>query len=396
VRVLSCHVHYRQAGGEDIVFSTEIDILRRAGIEVSTLELWSADLDALPLREKRRLALRYENHDYGRDLVRAAIREHRPDVVHFHNVYPLIGPGAIVEAEECGRATIQTLHNYRLSCLAGTHLRQGLICERCLPCHFGPGVIHGCYRSSRFQSLLVRRASTRQWRNFVKRGIPTFWLALTPFMKERYVRYGAPAARIMVKTNSVSPGSPVPHAERAGVFCGGRLSPEKGILQLMEAWPADGPLLSVAGAGPLEQEVRRLIRANVRFLGELSHDDMLAAMRNALVVVMPSIWPEPLGLVAIEAFAEGTPVVAFEGWSLGSVVKQLSPRCVVPFHHFDELAGRAIEIAGSREWEELSVTSVALWKATYSHSANETALVRAYEAALAASTSRRTGAGRLR
>jgi glycosyltransferase involved in cell wall biosynthesis len=383
MRVLVCHVRYRERGGEDAVFETEMGILRDAGVDVETLDLRSADLDGVPVTQRVRIALGYPDHHWGRALVAEAVERSRPDVVHFHNVYPLLGPGAIREAAHRGCATVQTLHNYRLSCLAGTHLRDGAICELCRPGHFAQGVRHACYRGSHWQSALVRRATTRQWANFIGGDTPLLWLALTQYMRTHYTNLGAPSDRVVVKPNSVAAGEPQDRAGRGGVFCGGRLSPEKGIVQLMDIWPANGPTLTVAGAGPLEAEVRAAARGNVRFVGRLEPQAMRAALRDALVVAMPSVWPEPLPLVALEAFAEGTPVVAFEGWSLGSVVKELSPTCVVHFHDFAGLAQRAIELTAAAEWADLSERSLEMWNRTYSHPQNRKALLGAYEQAVA-------------
>ncbi len=382
MRVLVCHVRYRLAGGEDAVFETEIAILRDAGLDVATLDLSSADLDGLPLSARVRIALDYPSHAWGQTLIRDAIAEHRPDLVHFHNIYPLLGPGAIREADALGCATVQTLHNYRLSCLAGTHLLRGEICQRCVPQHYGHGMAHGCYRKSRLQSVLVSGATTRQWTQFVDDGIPNRWLALTRFMRDHFIGFGAPPERVLVKANSVAKGQPDGRERRSGVFCGGRLSPEKGIVEFMRVWPSDAPTLTIAGGGPLEGEVRASAGPNIRFLGAVSHETMVAEIRKALVVAMPSIWPEPLPLIALEAFAEGTPVVAFQGWSLGSVVFDLSRDCVVEFHDFRKLAQKALEICSVPWWDRLSVRCVDLWEGTYSPHMNASALLTAYGAAL--------------
>jgi len=208
------------------------------------------------------------------------------------------------------------------------------------------------------------------------------WLALTTFMREQFIKFGAPADRIVVKANSVQRGEPDARP-REGVFWGGRLSPEKGILQLMRAWPADGPVLTVAGGGPLEPQVHELVRGNVRYLGHLPLRDMRRALRSAAVVAMPSISPEPLPLVALEAFAEGTPVVSFEGWSLGAVVSELSPRCVLPLHDFAGLAHRAAEISEAPDWDDLNASAAQLWERRYSHPVNVASLRSIYRAAIA-------------
>jgi glycosyltransferase involved in cell wall biosynthesis len=382
MRALVCHVRYSQPGGEDSVFRAETALLRDGGLTVDTLDLSSDDFRSYPVARRARMALTYEHHEWGRRLIREAIVRHRPDVVHFHNLYPTLGPAAIVEADHLGCATVQTLHNYRLSCLNGLHVREGRFCADCSPGRFAAGVSHGCYRGSRVQSLLTAHATAHQWRSFVTERAPTLWLALTPFMKQVYVECGAPAGRVVVKANSVIIGKPGSQ-ERDGVLCAGRLSPEKGILALMRTWPADGPVLTVAGAGPLEPAARGAVRRNVRFLGRLDPDDVRAALRAARALVMPSIWPEGLPLIALEAFAEGTPVVSFDRWAVGEVVREVSPRCVVPYPEFVSLATRAADVAAAADWQTLSERCVSLWRTKYGDDVNRVSLTEAYELALA-------------
>ena len=383
MRVLVCHVHYAQPGGEDAVFRTEVGLLREAGVQVSTLELHSNDLHAIPIQQRARMALTYSDHACGRRLIRQAVKWHRPEVVHFHNIYPLLGPGAIAEADRLGCATLQTLHNFRLSCLTGRYVRKDDVCHLCSPGRFVPGVRHGCYRNSRLQGIPLARATTRQWQNFVYRHVPTYWLAL-PYMRRFYIQLGAPPERIAVKASSVDAGEPSDRHDRRGVFCGGRLSAEKGILQLMRAWPEDAPLLSVAGDGPLLNEVQASVKRNVRYLGLLDHRELRAALREALVVVMPSVWPEPLPLVTLAALAEGTPVAAFDCGSLGDLARELSPQCAVALGDFPELTRQASRLATSGDWQGLSERCVRLWRDGYSHPVNLRSLLSAYTAALAA------------
>jgi len=221
----------------------------------------------------------------------------------------------------------------------------------------------------------------RQWKQFVVERTPLLWLALTEVMRRQFVAQGAPSQQVTVKANSVEEGRPQA-CPRRGVFWGGRLSPEKGIVPFLRVWPADGPVLTVAGSGPLEGEIRAATRDNIRFVGRLTRQEMRAALRGAAVVAMPSVSPEPLPLVALEAFAEGTPVVSFAGWSLGAVVSELSERCVLPQHDFAGLARRAAELCAAPDWEQLSDAAVGLWSRRYSHPVNVASLGRIYAAAL--------------
>jgi len=112
----------------------------------------------------------------------------------------------------------------------------------------------------------------------------------------------------------------------------GRVTPEKGIVEAIEIALASGRHLKIAakvGPTPHEQDYNRdvfepaLKRAGsaVEFVGELSGDDRDELMAHAHAVLMPGSWPEPFGLVAIEALACGAPVLARRVGGLDEIIR---------------------------------------------------------------------------
>jgi glycosyltransferase involved in cell wall biosynthesis len=105
----------------------------------------------------------------------------------------------------------------------------------------------------------------------------------------------------------------------------GRLSPEKGVKQLLTAWRkvrAANARLVIAGTGPEEEQMRSLARdlpaVDFRgFVDRSQHDDLWA---KAKFLIVPSIWQEPFGLVALEALARGRPLVASNFGALPEIV----------------------------------------------------------------------------
>jgi glycosyltransferase involved in cell wall biosynthesis len=253
----------------------------------------------------------------GARAVAAAAEQFQPDVVHFHNTFPLISPAAYQAAREHGAAVVQSLHNYRLICPAATCFRDGHICTECvghaLPI---PSVVHGCYRASRVQTLpvagLVGVHNLRgTWRTAVDR-----YIALSGAQRDLLVAGGLPAERIDVKPNAadgICAGVPV-HERPPGVLFVGRLTAEKGVHTLLAAWRDHmrGVPLRIIGTGPLEQLVSAAAAANcdMEWLGFQPRERTLQEMRSARLVLVPSTWIEPFGLTVVEAFGSGTPVVA--------------------------------------------------------------------------------------
>jgi glycosyltransferase involved in cell wall biosynthesis len=161
-------------------------------------------------------------------------------------------------------------------------------------------------------SLAVHRPT---WRSVER------YIALTSAIAEHLRDYGIPDDRIVVKPNSV-PDPGLPNEAGEGFLFIGRLSAEKGLRLLLDAWRRhpDGALgrLAIAGDG----EERRLAaraavdRADIEYLGPLSRDAVQAALREAAVVVVPSTWHDVLPTVVIEALANARPVL---GTALGGI-----------------------------------------------------------------------------
>jgi glycosyltransferase involved in cell wall biosynthesis len=381
LRVLVAHVKYLQPGGEDSVFRSEVRLLRASGVEVTSLELASEELDRIAPLQRLEMGLRYRDHRYGRRLIRRGIDHLEPDVVHFHNLMPLLGPGAMLEADAAGCATVQTLHNYRLSCLAGTHVLNGRPCTLCRPGHYLAGVRNRCYRESLALSLLAADATRAQWNNLVHRGVPTIAITLNQYMKDQFVDAGGAPDRLVVKPNSVDAraGEPLP---RSGVLAAGRLSPEKGIVDLMSVWPADAPKLRVAGSGPLESEVRGLAHGNIEYVGQLPRAEVRRMMRGARVVVVPALSPAPDTLTALESLAEGTPLVAFDAGPMGEIAAEIQPGCSVRLGDFKALARAACDLDASPEWGDVARRCVRLHEGRYSNAVNISLLQKVYERAV--------------
>jgi glycosyltransferase involved in cell wall biosynthesis len=322
MNVLVVHNRYAFAGGEDEACATEIELLRRFGHQVTT---YTQDNRTIGRSQRFSAGVRavWSGQDYR--AIRQLIAQHRIELVSVHNFFPLVSPSAYYAAHAASIPVVQTLHNYRLLCPAATFLRDGKICEDCLgKAAPWPAVIHRCYRDSVIQTasvagMIVSHKVMGTWRKAVDR-----YIALTPFMREKFIAGGFPAERIVVKPNSVADtGVGSGHADH--FFFAGRLTAEKGIHVLLAAWAMTHTRrrLRIAGTGPDEMNLRACTThlANVEFLGQISGERMRAEIGAAAAVVFPSIWYEGLSRVVTEAFAKGTPVIASALDPISSIVK---------------------------------------------------------------------------
>lgn len=385
MKILIAHVRYRLRGGEDVVVDSEAALLREAGHEVALVDPSSIAFDSLPLGTRLEVGLRAGDHRYGRVLISRAILAHCPDVVHFHNLYPLLGPGAIAEAARLGCATVQTLHNYRLSCVAGTHYRDGAVCEECSPGRHVRGVRYGCYRQSRVETWWMARALDAQFAGLVARKFPHVVVCLTEFMRDRLLSLGVPRESLIVKPNSVPPSTRrVPFERRNGAVYVGRLSREKGVRELVCAWPGDAPPLVVIGTGPLEAELRKIAGSNVALTGALSPAEVRTALSASRVAVIPSTCFEGLPTVALESFAEMTPVVGFGGGALGPLLVEQGPETVAGYLDWVSLVESSVRIctASRQKWNEWSEAAYSLYEAHFTERTNLASLESIYSLAI--------------
>lgn len=309
MRILIVHERYRLRGGEDVAVEAESALLARAGIEVASHVLDHRDIRG---EGSLSLALGAIWSPAGQRAVAAAIADSRPDLMHVHNFFPLLSPAIYEGARAAGIPVVQTLHNYRLLCPNGLLLREGRPCEDCRDRLVKwPGVLHRCYRGSRGASAAAAAmAGLHRLRGTWTSRIDRF-LALTPFARDRFVAGGLPADRITVSPVALPDPGPAPWDDgRQGALYVGRLSPEKGLDTLLEAWAGIDQRLTIVGDGPLRTDLARRAPTNVAVAGPLDPNGVAAAMAGAALLVFPSLAYENFPLVVVEAMARRLPVLA--------------------------------------------------------------------------------------
>lgn len=358
--VAIAHNYYQQAGGEDQVFASEAALLERNGHRVIRYEEDNARI------ADRSPAVTAIDAIWSTNSARSLtelIRREKPDLVHFHNTFPLISPAAHYAVHREGLPVVQTLHNFRLLCPGATLFRNGAVCEDCIrQFSLRPAMLHKCYRGSRpataaVATMLTVHRAARTWKRKVN-----VYIALSEFARRKFIQGGLPASRIMVKPNFVSPDPGMGTGSGGYALFAGRLSAEKGIAVLTSAWRelADIPLV-VAGDGPL---AGTKWPAGVNWIGRQSREKILELMRDARVLIFPSEWYEGAPMAIIEAFACGLPVIASDLGSMAEMVAHertgllfnpgdaadLASKVRWVFEHPDAMP--AMRAAARREFEE--------------------------------------------
>ena len=325
MKVLVAHNSYASSApsGENLAVTAEVEGLKAAGVTVVPYFRSSDEIAGMRPLQRAGLAVRPFWSVKDARAIGALIDQEQPDLLHVHNVNPLLSPAIVRVARGSGVPVVHSVHNVRHVCVNGTFMRDGRPCHDCVGRSFAlPAIVHACYRDSRSQTLVMTVA---------ERAHRSTWHAVDRFLApssevERYLceDFGVPRARIRRQPHAVpDPGPPLPAGDDV-VFVG-RLSEEKGIRLLLDAWSQRVPdehRLVIVGAGPQEDDVRRAAsqRPDISAAGLVSAAEVSAHIRQAAVVVVPSTGAEAFGRVAVEALAHGRPVVATNHGGLVDIV----------------------------------------------------------------------------
>jgi glycosyltransferase involved in cell wall biosynthesis len=327
-RILLGHNFYASTApsGENQVYEVEHALLLKHGHAVEVFNRHSDEIRARGPAGVVMGAFATPWNPWMARAVQKRVEQSQIDLVHVHNTFPLLSP-AIFHAIGKRAARVLTLHNYRLFCPAAIPMRDGRVCTQCLDKRSPiPAMVHGCYRGSRVATLplavsvgLHRALGT--WTNEVDA-----FICLSEFQRNMMVKAGLPAEKVHVKPNFY-PGNPapVPWAQRKPcVVFAGRLSAEKGVVNLLrtwQAWGAGAPELVMVGDGDLRPELERMaVGLPVKFLGQLVAAQAQAEIANARLQILPSECFEGFPMVVREAFAFGTPAAVSNLGPLPSIV----------------------------------------------------------------------------
>ena len=334
MRVVIVHNRYRSAqpSGENRVVESDIAALEAEGVEVFPYIRDSDEIDGFTAIGKAGVAVRPLVSPVDSIAFRRLLRGVQPHIVHLHNPYPLISPWIVRTAKSMRVPVVQTVHNYRHVCANGLYFRDGHECTDCVGKPFPwPAIAHGCYRDSKLQSIPM---ATSLWAHRSTWMMVDRFLPVGEHVADHLRAFGIPDHKIIVRPNVVAdPGEPKPLGQ--GALFVGRLSEEKGIRLLLDAWKLSGVgvehTLTIAGDGELRPVVEAAAAADpsIRYLGLVPSAEVGALYDSAALVVAPSLSQETDGLAAVSAMAAGRPVVATDG--------------TASRHHIGEAAGWLVE-----------------------------------------------------
>jgi glycosyltransferase involved in cell wall biosynthesis len=384
MRILVLHSRYASgaSSGENRVVEDEVELLRGAGHDV---HLWAPMPDDNTPGSRFGLALSAVWSRAAVAQVRRLAAEFRPDVVHVHNLFPMLSPAVLRSTRA---PVVVTLHNYRLLCLPAVFLRDGRACEDCLGKFPWRGVVHRCYRESAAGSAALA-ASLGVHRRAGTFAHVAMFLAVSEFVCRKHLEAGFDPARIRVKPNF---GAAQPRRQGPGedfLFLG-RLSEEKGLDRLVALWRDVPARLVVVGDGPERARLEAMAPETVEFRGSVPSDEVPAYLTRARALVLPSICYEGAPRTVVEAYAAGVPVVANRYGALPSVVSDGVSGLLVEPESADGWRAALVSVLDDSTSQRLGEGAYAAWRTGYSPEQGIADLEAAYDAVTANSRSRRS------
>ncbi len=389
MKILIGHNYYQTAGGEDAVVRSEAALLKDYGEEVFLYERNNEELNRFNvLKKAMHFALLKHSSETYRQL-RELIKRVRPDVAHFHNIFYMMTPAVYEACRDEGIPIVQSLHNFRLMCANGLFFRDGNVCEDCLTKSRWEGIRHRCLRDSAFMTGAVSSAVHAHWGKGTWLKTIDGYIVASAFTRRKYIQAGIPSEKISVKPNFLYPDPGMHRKDSGYIVYVGRLSHEKGVEVLLEAWRSlAGVPLKILGSGPLEQKLKAFVADNkmphVEFLGFAGQAVYEVSMRGARAIVIPSQCYENFPRVVAEAFAYGVPIVCSRLGSLVELVEENETGLLFEPGNAAELSQKIRRLMTSPgEAQYMGQNARQVFEEKYSAQANYQKLIEIYGQAIA-------------
>lgn len=378
MRIAILHSRYLSgaASGENRAVEDDIRLLTRAGHEVRS---WTPSPDASS-GGRARAGLDAVWSAKAVSEVRALVKQWGAEIVHLHNLFPLLSPAALRAAQVSGAGVVMTLHNYRLMCLPASLMRDGRPCEDCLGRPPWRGVTHRCYRGSALASaaLATSLVAHRRLGSFERVNM---FLAVSDFVRTKHVEAGFAADRLRVSPQFAWPATPREGPGEYFLYLG-RLVENKGLSTLIEMWSVQLGHLLVVGDGPQMDYLRSVAPPSVEFRGLVPGEAVPELLRGARALLVPSLVYDAAPRAVAEAYAAGVPVLASRIGGIPEVVGDGESGILITPGASGEWAAALTRLLDDDEAIRLGAGALRLWSEQHRPESSLSRLESAYHAVL--------------
>lgn len=327
MRILLINNFFRDVGGIERVFFDEREMLVTHGHTVIDFSTHHVDNHPSPYAEFFVSSVDFQRRGnffkkaarffYSREVdkkLSALIKKTQPHVVHIHGIFDVLGPSVLWVLRRHNIKIIFTAHAYKLICPNWKLFVRGKIDEGCKKNPF-----HDAWNCSIQNSFIKSFGAAAAWWWHEKIGTFTLIhriISPSQFLIDKHVEFGWPRETFVHIPNPFDAMRVVPaHGDEKFILFVGRLVPEKGVDMMIQA-AAHIPEIPfiVIGDGPDRDALMQLAReknvSNISFVGKKSPRDVLEYTKNALAVVVPSVWYENDSISVIQTQALAKIVIA--------------------------------------------------------------------------------------
>ena len=335
MKLICVNNYYYIRGGADRVFFNEIEMLKAHGHEVAP---FSRHYEKNLSSEYSRFfpgPIEYEKVSLFKELlasfkliysleskkrISSLIGYFKPNIIHAHNIYGRLTSSIVDSAKIKGIPVVMTLHDYKLICPSYLMLFNRKVCERCKGRKFYNCILTKCHKDSLAASLVYTIETYFNY-YFKKYEWIKYFICPSKFSFKKHLEAGISEKKLVHIPNFINVKNFEPDYEPGDyILFVGRLSQEKGVLTLLKATKGLDIELKIVGDGPLRNEYEKYVRnegmTNVTFEDYKSGEELKGLYKNSAFAVFPSECYEVFGLIAVEAFAHGKPVI---GSNIGAI-----------------------------------------------------------------------------
>lgn len=312
----------------------------------------------------------------------------KPDLIHLHLFQHQISPSILSVIKKYNIPTVYTAHELKMICPNYRMFQNGQICERCKGGKYYNCALNKCLKGSLAMSIIT---TLEGYYHKIRKSYDSVDVIITPsnFYKKKFEEFGVSSDRVIHISNFLDSQKPeinkASDSEQYYLYFG-RLSEEKGLLTLLEAFKECGQKLYIAGTGEMESQIIQYIEIhninNIKLLGFKSGSELKDLVGNSRAVILTSEWYENGPYSAIEALQLGRPILGTEIGGIPELVKENG----YLFKKGDakELAAcvKKMEAATLEEYESMKKASLLLFEQEYTAENHYKKLVEAYKKAL--------------
>ena len=326
MKILQINKYFYRKGGADVVFFNTIDILKKNGHTVIPFSTRNPkneeeendffidypELSTSGIWKKLKYSFYFFYNLQARKNLKRLIKKEKPDIAHIHLFFNSLSISILPVLKKYGIPVVFTAHDHRLICPSYLLLDRKLhTCERCKNGSYYQCVVRRCSKGHFIESLFLALEMYLRKYLFPIEKYTDCIICVSNFSAAKHKEFKPSWSSLIRRVYN-----PIPLADKVEINRGayllyiGRISREKGIVALLKAAAAlPGVTIKIVGTGEYKKELME-IPTNVTFLGQKNREELATLIKNASFAVFPSECYETFGLVVVEAFAHGTPVIA--------------------------------------------------------------------------------------